>query len=64
MLIPYSPYKQLTSLSAIYLPKKVVFELGGTYRLPDELRLLGVDRGSGVLLVLDPAVKLLDPVVK
>ncbi|MEM4481686.1 MAG: iron-containing alcohol dehydrogenase [Desulfurococcaceae archaeon] len=64
MLIPYSPYKQLTSLSAIYLPKKVVFELGGTFRLLEELKLLGVDRGSGVLLVLDPAVKHLDQVVK
>lgn len=64
MLIPYSPYKHVTSTSALYAPKKVVFELGAALKLLSELRLMGVEAGSRVIVVLDPAVRQLDHVVK
>ena len=46
------------------MPKKVIFEVDGALKLPVELKLLGVEKDSKVLLVLDPAIRSLEHVVK
>ena len=62
--VPYSPYRLITAATYFYIPKRVVFEVGGALKLANELRLLGIDSGSSVLMVLDPAIKSLDHTVK
>lgn len=60
----YSPYKLLTSASYFYMPKKIVFEVNSALKLSNELKLLGVEKGSEIFLVLDPALKNLEHTVK
>jgi alcohol dehydrogenase class IV len=46
------------------MPKKIVFEVNSALKLSNELKLLGVEKGSEIFLVLDPALKNLEHTVK
>jgi len=60
----YSAYKLITSPTFFYMPKRVVFEVNGALKLHNELQLLGVEKGSKIFLVLDPAIKGLEHPLK
>jgi len=62
--VPYSPYKLMSMATYFYAPKKIVFELNGVLKLATELQVLGVSKGSKVLVVLDPSIRSLGHVVK
>lgn len=53
-------YRLLSTATWFYAPKRTVFGLNQVLKLADELGLLGVERGSEVLAVVDPAVLNLD----
>ncbi len=60
----YSVYKLITTPTPFYMPKRIVFEVSGALKLHNELQLVGVEKGSKIFLVLDPALKGLEHVIK
>ncbi len=60
----YLVHRLITTPTFFYMPKRVVFEVNGALKLSNELQLLGIEKGSKVLLVLDPAIKGLEHTVK
>lgn len=47
-----------------YTPKKIVFEVNGALKLPGELQILGIEKGSRVLVIIDPVLRQLEHSIK
>lgn len=60
----YSIHKLTSTPTYFFMPKRIVFEVNGALKLGNELQLLGVEKGSKVFLVLDPAIKGLEHPIK